>query len=219
VDLLISYLNNAGAGRGRAAGPGAFGRGAGAPAAPVPAELVVGSGGAATREAPALGRGGRGQPAYPADAGITTPQYVINEYGTIGIMMKPPFTKLNKYDLNKGTIEWSVGLGDDARLAAEGIHDTGVPQMRVSVLPTAGGLVFALGGDNKVYAFDSDTGKILWSGDVGGSLRGSASIYEIDGRQYVLVPSSAQLGANQGLGTTPKPGAPAGWVTFALPQN
>ena len=38
-------------------------------------------------------------------------------YGTIGVMMKPPFTKLSRYDLNAGTIRWQVGLGDDARLA------------------------------------------------------------------------------------------------------
>ena len=60
-------------------------------------------------------------------------------------MMKPPFTSLTKYDLNTGTIKWQVGLGDDARLAALGITGTGVPQMRSSLIVTAGRAAFRAG--------------------------------------------------------------------------
>ena len=84
-----------------------------------------------------------------------TPQYVINAYGTIGVMMKPPFTKLSRYDLNTGTIKWQVGLGDDARLAAHGITGTGVTQMRSSLIVTSANLVFAPGGDSKLRAYDT----------------------------------------------------------------
>ena len=90
-------------------------------AATFPPGPVVGSGGAQTRAVPAGGRGRGGPRPYPEGV-EQTPQYVINAYGTIGVMMKPPFTRLTRYDLNTGTIKWQVGLGDDARLAAHGDH-------------------------------------------------------------------------------------------------
>ncbi len=180
----------------------------------LPPGPIVASGGAKTR-AP-MGRGGRGGP-IPYPEGVEqTEQYVINAYGTIGLMIKPPFTKLTRYDLNAGTIKWQVGLGDDARLAAEGITGTGVPQMRVSVLPTAGGLVFGLGGDSKVRAYDADTGKVLWTGGVRGAFRGSPSMYEIDGRQYLLVAASGDGGPAAGAVS---PDLPTGLVAFALPEK
>jgi quinoprotein glucose dehydrogenase len=177
----------------------------------LPPGPVVASGGPKTR-AP-FGRGGRGPIPYPEGV-EQTPQYVINAYGTIGLMIKPPFTKLTRYDLNTGTIKWQVGLGDDARLVAEGITGTGVPQNRTSVLPTAGGLIFGLGGDGRVRAFDADTGSVLWTGAVRGAFRGSPSMYEIDGRQYLLVAASGDAGLAAG---PIKPDLPTGLIAFALP--
>ena len=100
---------------------------------------------------------------YPE--GVTpTEQYVIECYGTIGIMMKPPFTKLSA--LRPERRHDQVAGWSRRRCTADGGRDqegTGVPQMRVSVLPTAGGLVFGLGGDSKVRAYDADTGAVLWT--------------------------------------------------------
>jgi quinoprotein glucose dehydrogenase len=106
-------------------------------------------------------------------------QYSINgQYGVIGTMMKPPYTTITSYDLNKGTIRWQTGFGDDPTLAALGIRGTGMSQMRNSVIVTASGLLFGFGGDSTIYAYDTDTGKVsgqrpLWrirrtrfSGDV-----------------------------------------------------
>lgn len=195
---------------------GGRGRGGAGPARSFPPGPVVGSGGARTRETPALGRG-RGPQPYPE--GVEQfPQYVINAYGTIGIMHKPPFTTLTKYDLNTGDIKWQVGLGDDARLAAHGIRETGVTQMRTSLIVTAAGLIFAPGGDSKLRAYDTETGKLLWtSGPLGGTIRGGHSMYEMDGRQYVLVAASGEVPR---AGEWPKmegePERPVGYVAFAL---
>jgi quinoprotein glucose dehydrogenase len=144
---------------------------------------------------------------------------VINAYGTIGVMMKPPFTKLSRYDLNTGTIKWQVGLGDDARLAGHGITGTGVTQMRSSLIVTSAGLVFAPGGDSKLRAYDTDTGKLLWTSPaLAGTIRGGHSMYQVGGRQYVLVavsgdtPPAGQWPKQEGI--TP----PTGLIAFALPE-
>jgi quinoprotein glucose dehydrogenase len=208
METLVTFLlAPPGGGRGRGA----------APARSFPPGPVVGSGGARTRETPALGRG-RGPRPYPE--GVEQfPQYVINAYGTIGIMHKPPFTTLTKYDLNTGDIKWQVGLGDDARLAAHGITETGVTQMRTSLIVTAAGLIFAPGGDSKLRAYDTETGKLLWtSGPLGGTIRGGHSMYEMDGRQYVLVAASGEIPP---AGRWPAEGdgeLPTGYVAFALPR-
>ena len=89
--------------------------------------------------------------------------------------------------------------------------------MRVSVLPTAGGLVFGLGGDSKVRAYDADTGAVLWTSAVRGGFRGSPSMYEIDGRQYLIVAASGDGGPAAGLDPDPRPDLPTGLVAYALP--
>jgi quinoprotein glucose dehydrogenase len=131
---------------------------------------------------------------------------VIDAYGTIGTMMKPPYTTITAYDLNKPAIKWQVGFGDDPRLAEAGITGTGITQMRNSVIVTASGLLFGVGGDGKMRAYDTDNGKLLWTSSRGdASVRGSPSLYQIDGKTYVLTPVAAE-GAVQ-------------YVSFALPRR
>ena len=67
---------------------------------------------------------------------------------------------------------------------------------------TESGLVFGAGGDNQVRAWDSDTGKQLWSSRFGGSFLGSLVMYEMDGRQYLLVPAASSAGG-RGRGGPP----------------
>ena len=200
-------------------GGGLAGRGRGA-SRTFPTGPVVGSGGAQARPTPAGGRGRFGGPRPYPEGVEQTAQYVINAYGTIGTMMKPPFTKLSRYDLNTGTIKWQVGLGDDARLAAHGVTGTGVTQMRSSLIVTSAGLIFAPGGDSKLRAYDADDGKLLWTSPaLGGTIRGGHSMYQMGGRQYVLV---AVSGETPPAGQWPKQDGitpPTGYIAFALPDK
>jgi quinoprotein glucose dehydrogenase len=216
LDLVIAYLNaqpQAPPGFGRATGP----RGAGPN---VPPGLIVASGPSVAR--PPAGRGRFTAPPYP-DGVPNTPRYVINEYGTIGVRMKPPFTTLVKYDLNVPEIKWRVGVGDDPVLAAYGITGTGETQMRTTPIVTATGLIFIPGEDNKVRAYDAETGKVLWTGRFGGTLfKAAPSMYEVDGRQYLVVPASGQapqpVKAPIADGPQPEPvTGPLGYVAYALP--
>lgn len=129
-----------------------------------------------------------------------------------------------KYDLNKPGIQWRIPYGDDPALAARGITGTGTPGTTNSLVVTESGLVFGAAGDSTVRAWDSETGKQLWSSRFGGSFLGSLVMYEMDGRQYLLVPAASSTGGRGRGGATAAPPAgsanqnvPLGWVAYALP--
>ena len=93
-------------------------------------------------------------------------------------------------------------------LVERGVTGTGVTQMRNSIIVTESGLVFGAGRDNQIRAWDSDTGKQLWSSRFGGNFVGSPAMYEMDGRQYLLVPAASTAGGRGGGAGVPA--APAG---------
>lgn len=124
---------------------------------------------------------------------------------------KPPWGTLDCIDLNTGKKVWSVPLGEYPELTAAGIRKTGTENFGGPMV-TAGGLVFCSGTrDKKIRAFDSATGEELWSADL--PLHGTAppASYEVNGRQYIILPAT-------GGG---KLGGPTGdaWVAFALPKS
>lgn len=209
IDDILAFLRTppaAGGGRGRAAGP----------ATTFPPGPVVGSGGARQRTGPGPARG----TFIPYPDGVPdTPRYVIDSYGTIGIHMKPPYTTITKYDLNIPAIVWQVGFGDHPELAALGMKGTGMPQMRNGAVVTDTGLYFAAGGDNKIRAYDTRDGSVLWAADFAGTFRGSPVMYAVDGRQYLLIPAAGNRlqAGNQPAPTAPEAG-PLGYVAFALPE-
>ena len=126
----------------------------------------------------------------------------MNGYGLYANIVKPPFTTLTSYDLNKGTIKWQVPLGDDPRLASAGVTGTGTAgDFKFGVIPTATGLVFVAGGDDKLHVYDAANGKEIWSAAFGAASRGIPSMYELDGRQYLLMTAS-----DPGVGPNRRPG-------------
>ena len=52
-------------------------------------------------------------------------RYVTDGFGLYPTIVNPPYTTLTAYDLNKGTIKWQIGLGDDLRLVGQGVTGTG----------------------------------------------------------------------------------------------
>jgi quinoprotein glucose dehydrogenase len=222
VDNLVTFLTTAG-GRGQAQGAqgggGARGaRGVAAAGSGAPPELIAGSGSVATVQTGGA-RGGRGAARYP-DGVPQTEQYVINEYNTVANRIKPPYTSIVKYDLNEPGIKWRIGFGDDPTLAARGITGTGAAATLNGIIVTQAGIVFGAGRDNQIRAWDSDTGKQLWSATFGGNFVGSPVMYEMDGRQYLLVPAAGTAGGGRGAApAAPSPATPLGWVAYALPTR
>jgi len=101
--------------------------------------------------------------------------------------IKPPWGTLNAIDVAEGTIKWKVPLGEEMRLKARGIHNTGTKNFG-GPIATAGGLVFiAATPDEKIRAFDQETGHLLWEHPLPAAAYATPSTYMIDGRQYLVV--------------------------------
>jgi quinoprotein glucose dehydrogenase len=137
-------------------------------------------------------------------------------------VIAPPWTTLTAYDLNEGTIEWQVPLGEIPELAAKGFKDTGSHFPKVGPVLTAGGLIFTGTRDRKVRALDSGTGKVLWEAEVDAAVEGMPAVYQIDGREYIVFCAAAQATTH----THDLPGHPAlqapipgAYVAFALPVS
>jgi quinoprotein glucose dehydrogenase len=210
VDALVALLNFAAGG----AAPRA------AEATPPPGPVVE-SGPAAER--PGSGRSGGagliGAGSYPE--GVNVPErLVMDGYGLHPEAISPPYTTLTAYDLNRGTIKWQIGLGDDPRLIAQGIRGTGAADLSVkgSVVVTSNGLLFVNAADQKVHIYEAASGKELHQLPLGAKSTGSPSMYEHNGRQYLLVTASNQGGRGGQLQGGVYPSGPTGLVAYALPR-
>jgi quinoprotein glucose dehydrogenase len=171
-------------------------------------------------------RGGRRAGAAPASSpndsaadAAAYPPYYTDGFGLFPTIINPPYTTLTSYDLNSGTIRWQIGLGDDLRLLAQGVTGTGTAgTAKGGIIPTAAGLVFVTAADHKVHVYDSGTGKQLSEIPLGGATTGSPAMYELGGRQYLLVTASADGGRGARAATVPTTSGPTGIVAFALPK-
>jgi alcohol dehydrogenase (cytochrome c) len=81
---------------------------------------------------------------------------------------------------------------------------------------TAGGLVFVgISGKGLFRALDAKTGRVLWQQALGGRIDDAASVYSIDGKQYVLISSGGSSLIGAGTGGFEGP-SPATFTAFAL---
>lgn len=98
------------------------------------------------------------------------------------------FTAIRALDASTGALVWEHR--QPARL---------VDNETAGLLSTRGGVVF--GGDQtRFFALDSQSGKMLWSVETGGSIMAAPVTYEVDGEQFVTVAAGRSV------------------LTFALPQ-
>ena len=175
-------------------------------------------------EAAARGRGPAAPAAIPgAPEGFVpydSPVNFFNSYANGLSAIAPPWSQLTAYDLNSGKIIWQVPDGEMPGLPG-GKTEPGSFAPRGGVAATAGGLLFVgTSSDRKLRAYDQDTGKVLWSMDVGAAVEGVPAVYEVGGREFVVfcVGGGRGLFAPRGVGITSDP-APAQYIALALPKK
>jgi quinoprotein glucose dehydrogenase len=123
----------------------------------------------------------------------------------------PPWGTLNAIDLVTGDLAWKVPLGEYPELVAKGIRNTGSMNYGGTVT-TAGGLVFvAATADEKIRAYESRTGRLLWEHQLPAAGYATPSVYVTGGRQYLVI-------AAGGGGKNATKSADA-VVAFALPDD
>ena len=121
-------------------------------------------------------------------------------------VVSPPWAVLTAIDLNKGELAWKVPLGEGSAAIRnhpllKGValpERLGSPNSRGGAMVTASGLVFIGGGDGYLYAFDQNTGKELWRGQVPYENAAVPMTYRTrSGRQFIVVATGA--GADNAL--------------------
>jgi quinoprotein glucose dehydrogenase len=131
---------------------------------------------------------------------------------------------LTAFDLNKGTIKWQIPLGEDVRAVAEGVRNTGTMLEPKGILVTPTGLVFHAARDGKFRAYDALDGKELWSVELPAGAAAIPSMYEVNGKVYIVVSATAptpqlgigETGVAQGNAAVTALGAPKAYMAFAL---
>lgn len=187
---------------------------------------VVASGGISGSQdfRPADISGGLLGPPYPEGTDAPGDRYYLDGWGLgYSYLMSPPWSSIVAYDLNEGTIKWKRPLGEDKIAAEQGGENTGVPKaQRNGMIVTSTGMVFATAKDGKVRAFDADTGEELWAGDLPTGTEGLPALYEIEGKNYLVVTATTPLvwGAgepeyDEEAGEEKPQG---GYVVFSLPE-
>lgn len=123
--------------------------------------------------------------------------------------VEPPWGTLNAIDLDAGELVWQIPLGQMPSLVEQGLPNTGCENYGGPVV-TAGGLLFigATNHDRKFRAFDKATGELLWETTLPAAGNATPAIYEVEGRQFVVI---AAGGGKWGL---PSGGT---YVAFSLP--
>ena len=106
----------------------------------------------------------------------------------------PPFGSLVAIDLNAGTRKWDVPLGTLGALLPPGVSAAQAASLGSvnlgGAISTAGGVVFIGAAlDPALHAFDIETGRALWKGELPASGKATPMTFRgpRDGRQYVVI--------------------------------
>lgn len=124
---------------------------------------------------------------------------------------QPPWGELSAVNANTGDVAWRVPLGSFDELDAKGVPKTGTPNMGGSIA-TAGGLVFiAATVDARIRAFESRTGKELWSAKLDADAQSTPMTFQgKNGKQYVAIVAGGSVHYI-------RPNVPGRLYVFALP--
>jgi quinoprotein glucose dehydrogenase len=160
------------------------------------------------------------EPEYPVDLTPPPSRYKTG-YGNESYVITPPWSTITSYDLNTGKINWQTPYGDLPQAGPSG-------KLRGNVFPksgpvvTAGGLVLFAGNDSKLYVLNKDTGKVICVKDLPNGSQGVPAVYQVNGREYVLLAASGgnpfPAGGRLAPGGVNPPAVSKSYMAFALPD-
>lgn len=119
----------------------------------------------------------------------------------------PPWGFLAAVDLASGDLQWAQPLGTGYDMGPLGIPSRiripiGTPNVG-GPLTTASGLTFiAAAQDNYLRAFETETGRLLWSGRLPAGGQAGPMTYIHDGRQYVAMNANGHARLETKVGDT-----------------
>jgi quinoprotein glucose dehydrogenase len=123
----------------------------------------------------------------------------------------PPWGALVAIDLATGKRNWDVPLGDvsnlDARLKPLFPAPSGLPNLGGPIVTAAGVIFIGATFDRFIRAFDIETGRELWRGELPAGARATPMTYMVNGKQFVVIAA----GGNEDWGKGDS------IVAFALP--
>lgn len=123
--------------------------------------------------------------------------------------IKPPWGTLNAVNLNTGELLWKVPLGEYEELTKRGIPPTGTENYGGPLVTKSGLIFIAATKDEKIRAFDKDTGEVLWQANLPAAGYATPATYIVDGRQFVVIAcGGGKIGSKSG----------DSYVAFALPS-
>jgi quinoprotein glucose dehydrogenase len=164
----------------------------------------------------------REEPSYPEGVDEPPSRYKTG-YGDEPYIIAPPWTTITAYDLNTGTIKWQKPYGGLPQAPKED-QKMGNTYPKSGPVITASGLIMFAGNDSKLYALDSTTGKLIFNKDLPNGSQGVPAVYEVNGREFILVAVSGAPGESaypQGAYMPPggksNPTNWKGYMAFTLP--
>jgi quinoprotein glucose dehydrogenase len=122
----------------------------------------------------------------------------------------PPWGELVAIDLADGRIAWREAVGTMNEVLGSRVDNIPGSVLLGGPIVTAGGLIF-MGGtmDHRFHALSADTGRELWSANLGASAHALPMTYQYQGRQFVLIAAGGHAKIDQ-------EGAGDALIAFAL---
>ena len=109
--------------------------------------------------------------------------------------IKPPWGAITALNLNTGKIIWKKPFGKIKELEEKNIFNTG-SKNRAGLTASSGNLIFASGTEDNLFrAYNSLNGDELWSYQMDSAGSAPPTIFQVEGKQFVLVPAYEKNGS------------------------
>ena len=97
---------------------------------------------------------------------------------------------LTAVDMAHGTIKWQIPLGDTPYVPL----NLGMPSIGGPIVSASGLVFIGASLDDRLRAFDTDSGKLLWEVKLPAGGQATPMTYTVHGRQYLVIAAGGYKG-------------------------